>query len=341
MIKKIGMNRSIGIALVIFVFAVALLYVYYATSSTNKGTLQLITNNSTQSLTVIKYANIQIYDPTYIAYALGYFKQENITIDFVGSTISGPQAIIAVSTGAADAGVSATTSLINAVQAGANVIGVLDLQTAFNSSPLADWFVLNNSNITTPQDIKGKTIGLNSVGASFYYATLVYLSKYGITANDVYFKVMPLSNIEQALRSGQIDIGGIIDPYSTHAMSTGGVRVLFNEYNATGQNQFSLVFFSTNFAKSHPDVVRRFSIAYIKAVNFSYQHPDQAAEIVANYTGVNSTYVRSHLYTPNAMVNMSSIAYWINTLKNYSDTEINVTPGMIGTNQYNPYVSNT
>ena len=295
--------------------------------------------SATNTPVVVKYANVKIYDPTYIAYQLGYFGEENITLQFVGEVISGPQSIAAISAGTAQAGVAAIPAIINARYAGANITGVLDIQTAFNDSPLAEWYTLNNSGITDASSLRGKKMGINSLGASFYYTSLLYLARHNMTPADVTFVVVPHPNLEESLRSGQVDVAGMIDPYTKHAASAGGVRVLFNQYDVTGQNQFTLVILSSKFAAQNPGVAMRFSAAYIKAVKFIEANPTESAAIIANWTGLNLTYVQSHRFMPNATVDGNSIRYWLSAMSTYAGsnyTSLNVSG--IGTNAYNPYV---
>ena len=176
------------------------------------------------------------------------------------------------------------------------------------------WYVLEESEINNPEDLRGKKIGVNTLGASFHYTTLEYL-KNNIPSEEVEFLIIPHGNLEQALRAKQIDMAGMIDPFNEIAFDRGGLRALFTAYDVLGMNQFSLIFMSENKIESDPEAVRRFTRAYRKAVQFIEDNPEQSADVIAKVFWVDKKYISVHRFLPDARVNEDNLKFWLEFMK--------------------------
>jgi ABC-type nitrate/sulfonate/bicarbonate transport system substrate-binding protein len=284
----------------------------------------------------INYAQIKVFDPVYIALDQGYFDDEGLVLNLKGETFGGPQALMSTASGEVDAGIAATTAIINAVAAGVNVKGILDVQSSMNDSALMKWYVLEDSIIKNPNDLRGKKIGVNTLGASFHYTVIQYLKDNNISENEVEFLAVPHGNLEQALRAKQIDVAGMIDPFSEIAYDRGGLRILFTAMDVLGENQFSLIFMSERKMLNDPEAVRKFSRAYKRAVDFINNNPEQAAEIIANIFEVDKKYISQHKFQPEAQVREDDINYWLEFMKSQSVPGLeDLTVDGIGTNEFN------
>lgn len=284
----------------------------------------------------INYAQIKVFDPVYIALDKGYFKDEGVTVNLKGETFGGPQALMAAASGDIDAGIAATTAIINAKASGIKVKGILDVQTAFEDSPLMKWYTLEDSKINNAIDLKGKKIGVNTLGASFHYTTVEYLKKNNISPSDVEFVVIPHGNLEQALRAKQIDVAGMIDPFNEIASDRGGLRVLFTAYDVLGVNQFSLIFMSEDKINSDPEAVIRFTKAYKRAVQFIENNSEQSAAIIADVFKVDKKYIPRHKFQPSATVNENDIKFWLEFMRAQNVKDLDALKfEEIGTNEFN------
>lgn len=271
--------------------------------------------SNAQDAVKIRWGMFNNYNPIYVAVEKGFIKEEGIDLEFSGTFTSGPAVVQAAATGNIDAGHSAISGIVNAINSGIKVVGVADSQTEFRKAPLMQWFVLDRSNIRVAKDLRGKTIGVNSLSGSFYNTLLIYLKRNNIPKEDVHFMVIPHHNQEQALRSKQIDVAGLIDPYSIKMLQTGGVRTLFRAVDVLGERQFSLIFFTKQFIDRHPEAVVKFVRAYRKAINYLYDHPAEATNIIAKYTGVSAELGGTHLYTRNAEVRIKDAQFWIDIMR--------------------------
>lgn len=190
------------------------------------------------------------------------------------------------------------------------VIGVADSQTEFKEAPLMQWFVLEDSPAKEAKDLKGKKIAVNPRAGSFYYTVLEYLSKNGLSKNDVQFVTIPHNNQEQALRSKQVDVVGLIDPYSVHIKQAGGARILFRAVDIIGENQFSQIFFTKDFIENHPNDVKKLIKTYNRAIDFINKNPREASDIINKNIGVSLELIASHKY-----VNNAAVKYWMEMMR--------------------------
>lgn len=263
----------------------------------------------------VRWGVFKNYQPVFIAQEAGFFAKEGVRVEFVGNFVSGPAIIQAAAANQVDAGHSATSGIINAVHAGVRVIGVADSQTEFFDAPLMQWYVLEGSAIRKGADLKGKTIGINSLSGSFFDTLVEYLARNGLNKDQVQLVLMPHHHQEQGLRSGQIDVASLIDPYTVLIQQHGGVRPLFRAVDILGENQFSLVFFRTEFVERHREVVSRFVRAYQRAIEFISTNPREAADIMARAIGISGDLVGIHRYTPHAAVRLRDAMFWISQMR--------------------------
>lgn len=320
------------LSILVAIVAIMVISFFWLNNQKNEESLE----NKGQITHQINYAQIKVFDPVYIAINQGYFNDEGLIVNLKGETFGGPQALMAAASGDVDAGIAATTAIINAVAAGINVKGILDVQSSMNDSPLMKWYVLEDSTIKAPNDLRGKKIGVNTLGASFHYTVLQYLKDNNISENEVEFLAVPHGNLEQALRAKQIDVAGMIDPFSEIAYDRGGLRIFFTAMDVLGENQFSLIFMSKRKMLDDPEAVRRFSRAYKRAVDFINNNPEQAAEIIANIFGVDKKYISQHKFQLKAQVREDDINYWLEFMKSQSVPRLeNLTINEIGTNEFN------
>lgn len=264
---------------------------------------------------VVRWGLFKTYQPVFIAHEKKLFARHGVAVEMIGAFISGPAVVQAAAVRQVDAGHSAISGIVNAVHGGIPVLGVADSQTEFRDAPLMQWFVLAGSPIHSAADLRGRRIAVNSLSGSFYYTLLIYLRRHQMAKSDVQFLVIPHHNQEQALRTRQIDVAGLIDPYAVHIQKGGGVRTLFRAVDIIGEVQFSHVFVRKELAVGNPDTVRRFVDGYVDAITFIAEHPAEASEIIARATGVAADLHGVHRYTPGAEVRLQDCRFWMELMR--------------------------
>jgi ABC-type nitrate/sulfonate/bicarbonate transport system substrate-binding protein len=216
-----------------------------------------------------------------LAADLGYLG--DVTLDWVGNTISGPQDIQSAATGQTDFGGAFNGAVVKLAAAGAPIKAVIGYygsdEHAYNG-----FYVPANSSIRSPADLAGKKIGMNTLGAHSEAMLDIYLHRAGVDPKKAEPLVVPPVSTEQSLRQGQIDVavlGGIL---RDKALQTGGIRKLFTDFELLGPFTAGTYVFTDRFIKQNPDTVRAFVTGVGKAIEWSRSTP--SAQVVDRMTQI-------------------------------------------------------
>jgi NitT/TauT family transport system substrate-binding protein len=235
--------------------------------------------------------------PLFIAIEKGFFEEENIEATPQWFEAAQP---IAVATAGESVDVGATgitASLYNMVSAGQKLWIVADKgreQQGYSSSAL---LVPNDSNVTTPKDLKGKKIGITQTGSTFHYMAGRILENHDLGLKDV--ELVPLNSIKglmEALNSKQVDAVILNEPNISTVVQEGYGKVI-TQVGDEIEYQTSGIFFSPTFA-DNKDASIRFLKAYIKASRYYHdavlvkengevvpgENYDEVINIISKYT---------------------------------------------------------
>jgi ABC-type nitrate/sulfonate/bicarbonate transport system substrate-binding protein len=189
----------------------------------------------------------------------GVHLKKTISVDNSGGTVA-IQALVANNV---DYAGSAYTAWINAIARGAKITAVVNMAASSKINPGNGLVVLADSGIHSIKDVADKRIGVNVLGALSDYEIRDLLRTNGMTIDQVQLVVVPSRNIEQALRSHQIDAaawtmnGG---PDFENTIARGGV------YEVPSTRRFDLhgsvvtygSGFRNDFIQKHPQAVIHF-----------------------------------------------------------------------------------
>jgi len=263
----------------------------------------------------IRYIGFRVYDPVYIAYELGFFENRGVNVQIIDLMTAGPTALQAISGGNAEAGLSFIGAIVNARAQGMPVIGVSDIQSSFAHAPLAEFFVRADSGIYSVADLRGRTIAINLVHASFHHKWLMALEDYGVPENSVAWTVLPFEQQYLALANGHVDAIGVLQPHTLHPRSNPDFRTIMTGYDVFGARQFTTHVFNSVWAEQNPEMVEGFVSAIADAVAWIADNQQEAAEIVSRHTGVNVAYIEDYFFQPYAMVNMEDAQFWLDYMR--------------------------
>ena len=299
------------------------------------------------SVTVIRYfANRGDVEAFEMADAMGWFKDKRIRIDAVGFSESGPENLVALASGSVDVAGIATPPLINAMTAGAKIIGVMPGE-GVNKTVRSKFFVLADSPIKTPQDLKDKSIAVNTLGAHLDYTTRVYLGHHGLSRDDVQLIAVPGPQLDQVLRHKQAEVvavGGWQTIFAGKIEAERGVRVLFTDYDVLGDITLGNLAMKQAFIKTHLQAVKDFVTVSAKAADWSVDHPDAAKKLFAQILakrGDNpalAQYWAGYGLRPHALFTAHDAQFWIDMLTREGRLKPGqLTPEDVETNSYNGF----
>ena len=197
----------------------------------------------------------------------GYFKEYGIklvteTLDTAANSI----ALLAQNQlQLVEGGISA--GYFNALEKNLPVTMVLDRV----SSPLGHNLMLRpdlKGQITQLRHLKGKTIATNGQGAVSTYEVGKLLESDGLTINDVDIKVIPFTQYAVAFNNKAIDASITIPPFTAQLLD-GGHAVNFKDPDDTVKPHplnSAVSMINTDFAKANQQIVRKYYVAYLRAI---------------------------------------------------------------------------
>jgi NitT/TauT family transport system substrate-binding protein len=150
------------------------------------------------------------------------------------------------------------------------------------------WYVLQDSPVKGPCDLKGKSVALGAKGTALDLALRVMLKKTCNFTADRDFTIVEVRypNQETFLREKKVDATVLIPPFVHAALRKGGIRPVFNNGDAIGRSQFLVQVARTEFLAQHRAAVEDMMEDYLIAWRW-YLDPAnvaQANQLAAAYT---------------------------------------------------------
>lgn len=213
-----------------------------------------------------------------LANELGYFEGTDVRLESLGYSQGGPQSLFGVASGSIDVGSAATPAVLNAIASGNDFVGVFP-GNGINETTRGTFYVLEDSPITSVNDIAGKTIAVNTLGAHLDYVVREALYKQGKQQNEVQLVTVPGPQLEQTLRSKQVDIAAVGHWQATfdgQLRKNGGVRAIFTDTDILGEIAGGFVVLKRDFINAHPDAVRVFVEQSGRAADWARENPEDA-----------------------------------------------------------------
>jgi ABC-type nitrate/sulfonate/bicarbonate transport system substrate-binding protein len=283
-----------------------------------------------------------------LAADLGYL--QDLQLDWVGNTISGPQDIQSAATKQTAFGGAFNGAVVKLAAAGAPITAVISYygvdKYAYNGI-----YVKQDSTITAAGHLIGKKVGMNTLGAHDEAVLDIYLQRNGLTGaqiKQVEPLVVPPVNTEESIRLGQIDAGFLGSVLRDKALARGGLRAVATDYQLLGNFSAGTYVFRDDFIAANPNTVRVFTAGVAKAIEWS--RTTQLAEVVDRFDAIiakrkrNETnaaikYFKSWgIAGTGGLIKSAEIQTWIDWLvKQGTITQGKVTAAKVYTNAFNPY----
>lgn len=133
----------------------------------------------------------------YIAFQKGFYAKYGVNVTIKQFT-TGTDALRAVQAGQIDAAWSPTPTVLASMAKGADLVGIEGMD-------VIDWLVGSiDGNVKTCADLKGQTIGIDTIGGARYAALQAMLSKCKLTISDVKTVNFPGAAAMQSMIAGQL-----------------------------------------------------------------------------------------------------------------------------------------
>lgn len=208
-----------------------------------------------------------------LAEDLGYLAP--LQLDFVGSTISGPQDIQTVVTRDVDFGGAFNGAVLKLMAAKAPIRAVMGYY-GVDDQTWGGYFVLENSPIQSARDLIGKKVAVNTLGAHHEFVLREYLTRNGLSKEEiaqVTLVVVPPVNAEQAVRQGQVEVAVLQSVLRDKALERGGLRRLFSDHDLFGKFTAGSYVMTHEFLRERPRAARHFVQATARAIEWARTQP--------------------------------------------------------------------
>jgi len=226
--------------------------------------------------------NKQIYIPNKLAELLGYFKEQNLNVTLIdeGSGQASEEEVIA---GNVDGGSGSYSHVLELQPKGKFMQQVIQFQIAPGEAEMVD--AKKADSIKTAADLKGKNLGVTSIGSGTHTISLALLGRAGLTGTDAKFVAVGAGNtFIAAMQQHVIDAGMTTEPTISRLVKSGVGKVLIDLRTPTSTRAalgadypFIGIFMMSTYVSSHKAVVQRLVNAYVKTLKWMKAHT--AAEI--------------------------------------------------------------
>ncbi len=211
----------------------------------------------------------------------GYFKRSlpsNVTLQ-TSTYNAGPAAVTALLAGSLDAAYLGPNAAITAYSQGKGAIRIISGATSGGAG------LVVSSSITSPSQLKGKTLATPQLGNTQDVALRTWLKKQGLTfpgpnggSGDV--TILPQDNATtlSSFEAGSIAGAWVPEPWTTRMVSEGHGKLLVNEKSQWPNGQFSTTVLVVNkdFLAANPTVVSDLLKGQLATNSFLNKSPTKA-----------------------------------------------------------------
>jgi NitT/TauT family transport system substrate-binding protein len=156
-----------------------------------------------------------------------------------------------------------------------------------SATPTSGIIVLKNSPIKKASDLNGKTIATRDLSNLSYYGANAWIDKNGGDSKTVKWVEVADPQTVAAMHAGRIDAASVSEPALDDALHAADARLLAPCYDAIG-DKFAIAAYivTEDYARAHPDTVRKLSAAIIAAGTWANKHRAESAKILEKYSHV-------------------------------------------------------
>lgn len=240
-------------------------------------------------LTKITVGVIPIVDvaPVYLGVKQGFFKEQGLDVA-IESGAGGAALIPGVQSGSFEFAFSNVVSLMIARDKGLDFKFVTNgvSTTGSKTNDYAGIVVAGDSPIKDARGLSGMRVSSNTLGNIADTATRAAVDKAGGNASTIKFVELAFPSALPALEGKQVDAVYLVEPFLSVALAKGHRVVSYIYADLDPKIDISYYFASAAYAKSKPDMVRKFQAAMNKSLQYATANPAEVRGIVATYTKI-------------------------------------------------------
>jgi sulfonate transport system substrate-binding protein len=151
--------------------------------------------------------------------------------------------------------------------------------------------VAKDSTAKSITDLKGKKIAAQK-GTDPYFFLLRTLNQAGLSQTDIQYVNLPHADGRTALERGQVDAWAGLDPHMAASELQAGSKLIYRNKDF---NTYGFLNGREDFVKKYPQTTRTLIGLYEQAKQWIVDHPDDAAQILADAAQLDVTVAKREL----------------------------------------------
>jgi sulfonate transport system substrate-binding protein len=291
------------------------------------------------------------FETVLVADAKGFFRAEGLELELV--PLPPDQSTVAIDTGIVNFSPTADyLYFVNVRDKGLKTRQTVSTPPHFDPRRANDGlFVLENSSIQGPADLRGKKIAMTSLSFSSAWYTLDYLARSGLRRDDVTYLAIPALQQEQVLVGGHVDAVFAFSPIDAILRRKGGFRQLFSTADIPGRRILrGATMVKEDYIKKNPDILRRYVAAIAKTIDWANRNQVEVVQIGIK-SGRLDPELAPYIYTKDGkgdygvlswpehgLQNAADIKFWLDLAERYDVIpKGNLKLPELYTNEFNPF----
>jgi len=224
--------------------------------------------------------------PLFYAQDLGMYKKAGLNVSLQSLENPGTS-VAAVVGGSLTIGTLTIPGIAIARAKGVPIVIIAPGSVYSSAAPTSGIIVLKDSPIKKASDLNGKTIATRDLSNMSFYGAKTWIDKHGGDSKSIKWVEINETATVPAMLAGRVDAASVSEPALDDAIHGPNARMLAPVYDAIA-NRFLIsgVFTTEEYAKAHPDIVRKFAAVMISAAAWGNKNRALSAKILEKYAGV-------------------------------------------------------
>jgi len=219
--------------------------------------------------------------PAFVALEKGFFAEEGLKVTVGGIFRAGPELLSAFAAGELDIGyvglAPAATATLN---------GVADITILAQVNIEGSAVVCRTNACASLAQLRDKTVAIPGHATMQDCLLQKGLLSAGLTPRDLRLMVLKPPEMLQSLKAGTIDCFIAWEPYPAQAVSSGEAATVERSATLWPGHPCCVLIARSRFTRNRPDDTRKILRAHERSCRFIADHPEEALDIAARYTGM-------------------------------------------------------
>jgi NitT/TauT family transport system substrate-binding protein len=228
---------------------------------------------------VLGYANATEFLPAFVAKDKGLFAKHGLDATMNAIATSSLVAPALVS-GSIDIGINTPPNILLAAEAGMDLVAVSGAARILKTNQRIALVTRTGMNVARAEELKGRKIGVPGFNSSIEMVFRKWLLDNKVSPAQMTFIEVPLPQMLDMLKGGQVDAVTAIEPVLSRIVASGAGLKSVDFFSEVNHDVVGAFWVSTrSWAAAHAQVIQAFRAAYTDAMAYIAQNPEEARQI--------------------------------------------------------------